>query len=301
MEHGSGIYVRGLFPLVPLFSLIVFWFGLWLMSFSLITIDCITRTDASWLQVINTGVQIPHTAAQHTQVDLCPDTCRVNSIYYRPQRSCGQGNVFTGVCHSFCSQGGLRRTPPRAGRPPQTRKNPPGTRENPPGRENPPQTRENPPGTRENPPGTRQTPPREEDCSIRFMSGRYASYWNAFLFHILWSCWLLSLVLHVVRAFRGEIVQCRIYIVKFRSNFLHFHAIFKKIWSNNRLTPPLGLTLPGKSWIRLCNCTCKTTIELYRQSREITGHIMTLISSLGSRPSEVNLLLWLLNITTTGH
>ena len=25
-------------------------------------------------------------------------------------------------------------------------------------------------------------PPREEDCGIRSMSGRYASYWNAFLF-----------------------------------------------------------------------------------------------------------------------
>ena len=27
-------------------------------------------------------------------------------VYYRPQRSCGQGNIFTPVCHSFCSQGG---------------------------------------------------------------------------------------------------------------------------------------------------------------------------------------------------
>ena len=26
--------------------------------------------------------------------------------YYWPQRSCGQGNIFTPVCHSFCSQGG---------------------------------------------------------------------------------------------------------------------------------------------------------------------------------------------------
>ena len=25
---------------------------------------------------------------------------------YRPQRSCGQGNIFTPVCQSFCSQGG---------------------------------------------------------------------------------------------------------------------------------------------------------------------------------------------------
>ena len=26
--------------------------------------------------------------------------------FYRPQRSCGQGNIFTPVCHAFCSQGG---------------------------------------------------------------------------------------------------------------------------------------------------------------------------------------------------
>ena len=25
--------------------------------------------------------------------------------YHRPQRSCGQGNIFTPVCHSFCSRG----------------------------------------------------------------------------------------------------------------------------------------------------------------------------------------------------
>ena len=32
---------------------------------------------------------------------------RVRNIsdFYRPQRSCGQGNIFTPVCHSFCSQG----------------------------------------------------------------------------------------------------------------------------------------------------------------------------------------------------
>ena len=43
---------------------------------------------------------------------------------YWLQRSCGQGNIFTPVCHLFCSQGGsasvhagippLEQTPPRA-------------------------------------------------------------------------------------------------------------------------------------------------------------------------------------------
>ena len=45
----------------------------------------------------------------------------------------------------------------------------------------PPRTKENPPRTRQTPPRIKETPPREEDCSIRSMSGRYASYWNAIL------------------------------------------------------------------------------------------------------------------------
>ena len=73
------------------------------------------------------------------------------SLYccYRPQQSCGQGNVFTGVCHSFCSKGGFSGDPP--------------------GRENP-------------------CPP-EADSSIRSTSGRYASYWNAFLFVFVFTLW----------------------------------------------------------------------------------------------------------------
>ena len=66
----------------------------------------------------------------------------------------GQGNIFTSVSQEFCPQGGegvclsaCWDTPPRS-RPP--------------------------------PPGSRSSP-READCSIRSTSGRYASYWNAFL------------------------------------------------------------------------------------------------------------------------
>ena len=55
---------------------------------------------------------------------------------------------------------------------------PPGTKETPPG------TRQTP-RTRQTPPGPRRTPRREEHCSILPMSGRYASYWNAFLFSII--------------------------------------------------------------------------------------------------------------------
>ena len=49
---------------------------------------------------------------------------------------------------------------------------------NPPGTRHPPRTRHHPPPT------TEQTPPRETDSSIRSTSGRYASYWNAFLLQL---------------------------------------------------------------------------------------------------------------------
>ena len=118
------------------------------------------------------------------------------------------------TCLWLCPQGGFSGQPP-----PGPGRHPPG-RENNPRRENPPQTRQtplpwqgeppgpgrpprpgrhpwqgetprnqadtppdqaDPPRPGRPPPRTRQTP-WEEDCSIQsIMSGRYASYWNAFL------------------------------------------------------------------------------------------------------------------------
>ena len=97
--------------------------------------------------------------------------------------------------------------PPRSGRPPP---DPPGTWQTP-----TPRIRQTPPGTRQTPPppGPGRHPPRDladtpppgpgrhppqADSSIRSTSGRYASYWNAFLLlHILvFTCrfyWLLDL------------------------------------------------------------------------------------------------------------
>ena len=57
------------------------------------------------------------------------------------------------------------QTPPRPGRPPQTRQTPLDQAD--------PQ-----------PPGPGRPPPPEADSSIRSTSGRYASYWNAFLLTI---------------------------------------------------------------------------------------------------------------------
>ena len=99
-----------------------------------------------------------------------------------------------GVCLSACWDA----SPPRDQRPtPQPGRHPPGP-ETPPdqaytphlhpsGPETPPDQAD-PPGNRD--PPTRQIPPRDQrpppprkaDASIRSMSGRYASYWNAFLF-----------------------------------------------------------------------------------------------------------------------
>ena len=76
---------------------------------------------------------------------------------------------------------GTRHTPPDQGEPPRDQAHPPGPRRTPPGPGTPPRPRRTPPGPR-HPPPDQGEPPREEHCSIRSMSGRYASYWNAFLF-----------------------------------------------------------------------------------------------------------------------
>ena len=65
--------------------------------------------------------------------------------------------------------------------PPRMENPPPGPGRPPPDQADPPRM-ENPPGPGRPPPGPgRPPPPREADSSIRSTSGRYASYWNAFL------------------------------------------------------------------------------------------------------------------------
>ena len=84
----------------------------------------------------------------------------------------GQGNIFTGVCLStggrgVCLSACWDTHPPRPDTPPDQAPPPEQTpRADPPRDQTPPR------------PGI---PPREADCSIRLTSGRYASYWNAFL------------------------------------------------------------------------------------------------------------------------
>ena len=105
----------------------------------------------------------------------------------------GQGNIFTSVCQEFCTHGGSAsvhagmhppsRHPPGADTPRPDTTNPPGA-DTTPWEQTPPPGPEPPPGT--DPPGA--------DTSIRSTSGRYASYWNAFLF---WLALQLSMRSHL--------------------------------------------------------------------------------------------------------
>ena len=92
---------------------------------------------------------------------------------YRPQRSCGQGYVFTRVCDSV-HRGGLRAAPPRtrqtppqglAERTPRDQADPPPDQADPPGpgRLHPPQTWQGEPP----PPWTRQISPPPQDLAGR--------------------------------------------------------------------------------------------------------------------------------------
>ena len=63
------------------------------------------------------------------------------------------------------------------------------------GEPTPPQLEGEPPGWMENPlrldgeptpPGWKENPPREADPGIRSTIGRYASYWNAFLYYVMY-------------------------------------------------------------------------------------------------------------------
>ena len=113
--------------------------------------------------------------------------------FYRPQRSCGQGYIFKPVCHSVHRAAGSAsvhagmppHTPPPRSRHPPPRPDPPRADTPPPSR-TPPQSRHSPPQQTPPRPDTppEQTPPPEADSSIRSTSGRYASYWNAFLFEM---------------------------------------------------------------------------------------------------------------------
>ena len=100
-----------------------------------------------------------HTVSDHTNLEW-QKYWEVNIYlfywtYYRPQRSCGQGNVFTGVCLS--TGGGVCLSACWDARPP------PGTRQTP--HPSTPGTRQtHPPLDQPDTPRTRQTPPPQDQA-----------------------------------------------------------------------------------------------------------------------------------------
>ena len=112
--------------------------------------------------------------------------CSISDIYW-PKRSFGQGNIFTSVCQEFYPWGVPDQAPPlpRPGRytPLDQAGNPPWTRQVPPPREQTP-----PPRPGRYPPGPDTPPPGTADSGIRSTFGRYASYWNAFMFSKISTC-----------------------------------------------------------------------------------------------------------------
>ena len=121
------------------------------------------------------------------------------AVYYRPQRSCSQGNVFTPVCHSVhrgvraSSQEarlppGKHAPPPRSTHPPRKHVPPSPGKHAPPGKHTPhgsihPLEAHSPPPRKH----AAHPPPQEADSVIRSMSGRYSSYWDSFLFFLSFS------------------------------------------------------------------------------------------------------------------
>ena len=111
-------------------------------------------------------------------------SCLSFTLCYRPQRSCGQGNIFAPVCHSVHS-GGLclgacwdtTPPPPEQTHTPWSRHPPDTPRDQTPSEQTPPRSR--------HPLPEADTPPKEADSGIRSMNSRYASYWNTFLFPLL--------------------------------------------------------------------------------------------------------------------
>ena len=88
---------------------------------------------------------------------------------------------------------------------PQSSQPPPLPRADTPQEQTPPRA-DTPPGSRHPPdqtppPGSRHPPPREADSSIRSTSGRYASYWNAFLFCTTFLSYLYMIQNKVIELF----------------------------------------------------------------------------------------------------
>ena len=138
----------------------------------------------------------------------------------------GQGNIFTSMCQEFCAQGGSalvhagihppRTDTPAEADPPKKQTTPP--KQTLPPEQTPPRSRLSPSRSRQPPPPKKQTsprgrPPQEAGSSIRSMSGRYASYWNAFLFlyrlSLIGQCERTLNSMRIIKEWRITQVACK--------------------------------------------------------------------------------------------
>ena len=133
-----------------------------------------------------------------------------------------------GVCLSACWD----TTPPE-----QT---PPGAE--PPGADTPPREQTPPPGP--DPPSVSRHPPREADSSIRSTSGRYASYWNAFLFcHLFW--------ITSIRTHRNSVSKLLPFIV---TNLLQTDLLCISLLK--QINQTIGNHVPLCVCLCVCVCVC---------------------------------------------
>ena len=90
------------------------------------------------VHLLNNFMFLEHEVDFHRVSDLIQPQNIVVHNYYQPQRSCGQGNVFTGVCLSTGGGGCLPQCMLGYQIPLGPGRHPPGTRQTPPGPGRPP-------------------------------------------------------------------------------------------------------------------------------------------------------------------
>ena len=137
-----------------------------MIGFTYITVKSPSDTDFRQYFSTHVASSLPVRACVRVCVRVC--VCvyvRGTTHFYRRQRSWGK--VIFSQASVILSTGGRgqvpRQVPPRTRYTPRDQVHPPG------------------PGT----PGTRYTPQSSACREIRAPNGRYASYWNAFLFFLL--------------------------------------------------------------------------------------------------------------------
>ena len=172
--------------------------------------------------------------------------------FYRPQRSCGQGYVFTPVCDSV-NRGGLR-----AGRTCPSPPCPPTSREDPPGREEPPQQGDPPAGRppRQGDPPRADTPPQEQTHpppgEQTAAYGQWAAGMHPTGMHSCHSCYFISRGNFTLRLFAIsaktvsgfillvpvmiDMLEVRIstYRIKTYGVIYSFCCILRDIWKHNQ-------------------------------------------------------------------